>query len=84
MKKFLCLSLLITTNAFAIDFQKVTGTFDVKANQKNEVGHDTVAQSTYGSFKVNETGRLPASLAPEVKKTHSIGVTDHTGTFNAR
>lgn len=84
MKQILCLSLLIASNAFAIDFQKVTGTFDVKTQKEIQVGHDTVAQAAYGSFDMNEASRFPASVAPEVEKTHSVGVQELTGTFNAR
>jgi hypothetical protein len=81
LKEILCLSLLIATNAYAIDFQKVTGTFDIKEKQDKTVGQDTVAAAAYGSFEMNETGRMPASSAPEVKKSNTPSVNELTGTF---
>lgn len=81
MKKILCLTLLITTNAFAIDFQKVTGTFDVKEKSQKVIGEDTVAAATYGTFENIDNSRMPASTAPEGKKSNSDSVTEMTGTF---
>ena len=81
MKEILCLSLLIATNAFAIDFQKVTGSFDIKENQEKTVGQDTVAAAAYGSFEMNDKGRMPASSAPEANKSDTSSVTEITGTF---
>lgn len=79
MKEILCLSLLISTNAFALDFQKVTGTFDVKEKSQKSMGEDAVAAAAYGSFEKDETTRMPASNAPEVKKSTSVN--EITGTF---
>lgn len=83
MKEILCLSLLFTTNAFAIDFQKVTGSFDLQTQKEKSVGVDTVANAAYGSFDMNDTGRVPAS-AEEKRHTPDSHVTEMTGTFNAR
>lgn len=75
--KFLILSsLIISTQAMAIDFQKTTGTFEVK--EEKVMGEDTVAQAAFGTFELNEKSRVPASV--EVKKEPEV--TELTGTFN--
>jgi hypothetical protein len=81
LKEILCLSLLLTTNAFAIDFQKMTGTFDIKEKQHKVVGEDTVAAAAYGSFEMKDAARMPASSAPEAKKSNTAPVNETTGTF---
>lgn len=79
MKYFILFSLLISANIYAIDFQKVTGTFDVKDGPA-VLGQDTVAQAAFGTFELNEQGRVPASVEHEDKKSDS-SVTEITGTF---
>ncbi len=80
MKYFILFSILISANIYAIDFQKVTGTFEVE--EKSAVlGEDTVAQAAYGSFELKaDGGRFPASVESEDKKSDS-SVTEITGTF---
>lgn len=81
MKYFILFSLLISANVFAIDFQKVTGTFDVKDSKAPAVlGQDTVAQAAFGTFELTQEGRVPASVTSEDKKSDS-SVTEITGTF---
>lgn len=80
MKYFLLLSLILSTSAFAIDFNKATGTFDV-SDKAPYVGTDTVAEAAYGSFNLHEAKtRAPASVEDEVEKS-SLGMNDVTGSF---
>jgi hypothetical protein len=79
LKHLLFLSLILSTSAFAIDFNKVTGTFDVE-EKSIPVGEDTVAAASFGSFNLTEEKtRAPASVEQEGKAT--VGVNDLTGTF---
>lgn len=80
--KFLILStLLISAPLFAIDFHKVTGTFEVKDQQASMVlGQDTVAQAAFGTFELKEKGRVPASVEKQDEISHP-SVTELTGTF---
>lgn len=69
MKKILLLTLLLSSQAFAIDFQKVTGTFDVKEEKsESTLASDTVAQATFGTFEFkSDATRMPASVTPETE-----------------
>lgn len=77
MKYFLIFSLLSST-AFAMDFNKVTGTFEV--GPKKEFLDESDSTILTGTFANQEATRLPASAPVEVKAkdTH---VTEITGSF---
>lgn len=80
MKYILFLSLTLTTSAFAIDFNKVTGTFD--GEEKTVVGEDSVTAAAYGSFNLHQDqSRGPASV-DAVTEEASVGINDVTGTFH--
>ena len=80
MKYLLLLSLVLSTSAFAIDFSRVTGSFDVD-EKSHQVGPDTVAYTTYGSFNLHqEKTRAPASAEQDVEKA-TPGINDVTGSF---
>ncbi len=78
MKYFILFSLLLSTQAFAIDFNKVTGSFDIEKKVSNQ---EDMAKVAYGSFesKTDKT-RLPASTNESTQKTNSE-VNEVTGTF---
>jgi hypothetical protein len=79
LKHLLLLSLILSTSAFAIDFNKATGSFDVE-EKSIPVGEDTVAAASWGSFDLTEgKSRAPASV--EQKEKATVGVNDLTGTF---
>ena len=79
MKYLLLLALTLSSSAFAIDFNKVTGTFDVE-EKSVPVGEDSIAAAAFGSFDFTEAKtRAPASF--EESKPAPIGVNDVTGTF---
>jgi len=79
LKYILLLSLTLTTSVFAIDFHKVTGTFEV-VEQANTVGEDSVAAAAFGSFNLyQDKTRAPASV--EKADWPTIGTNDVTGTF---
>lgn len=73
------LSLALTSSAFAIDFNKVTGTFEVES-VPTPIGEDSVAAATFGSFNLTtDKSRSPASVE-EIEKA-TVGINDVTGTF---
>lgn len=77
MKHFLFLALLISTNAMAIDFNKVTGTF---AETENSASTEEKSDLAYGSFAPQEDAtRAPASVEQET--TEGTWVNEMTGTF---
>ena len=79
MKYILLFSIALSTSAFAIDFNKVTGTFEVE-EKSVPVGQDSVAAAAFGTFDfTEEKTRAPASF--EESKPAPIGVNDVTGTF---
>lgn len=81
MKYYLLLSLTLTTSAFAIDFNKVTGTFDVEENSVT-VGEDSVAAAAFGSFNLTQDkSRAPASVEQDEQVEATVGTNDVTGTF---
>lgn len=79
MKYFILFSILISSHAFAIDFNKVTGSFDVVEKKSHQ---DDLAKLAYGSFESQTTDktRAPASVTEKVEKTTSE-VNEVTGTF---
>jgi hypothetical protein len=80
LKYLLLLSLALSTSAFAIDFTRVTGTFEV-ADNVAVVGSDTVADAAFGSFNLyQDKSRVPASAETEVEKA-TVGINDVTGSF---
>ena len=80
MKYLLLLSLVLSTSAFAIDFSRVTGSFDVD-EKSHQVGSDTVADAAYGSFNLHQDKtRAPASAEQNVEKA-TPGINDVTGSF---
>lgn len=77
MKHILFLALLITTNAMAIDFNKVTGAF---AEAEKFVEAEAKSDLTYGSFDPEKaTTRAPASVETEAQK--GTWGNEMTGTF---
>ncbi len=81
MKYLLIATITLSTNVFAIDFQKATGTFEVKDQEASAVGKDTLAQANFGSFDMNvERSRMPARVTETTKKDVS-SVNEITGTF---
>jgi hypothetical protein len=82
LKYILLASLILSTSAFAIDFNKVTGTFEV-AEKSAPVGEDSVAAAAYGSFEFSENkNRAPASVEQDAVETTSAGINEVTGTFH--
>lgn len=78
MKHLLFFSLLISSSSFAIDFNKVTGTF---AETDKEIVNEENNDLAYGSFAPQEQvsgTRAPASVTDE-SRTSSIN--EVTGTF---
>ncbi len=75
MKYFLLFTLL-TSAAFAMDFNKVTGTFDV--GSKKEFAEEAESTLLTGTFSEEKTSRLPASQKNEKAEKH---VTEITGSF---
>ena len=79
MKYILFFSMALSTSAFAIDFNKATGTFEVE-EKSVPVGQDSVAAAAFGSFNLyEEKTRAPASVETEAETT--FGINDVTGTF---
>lgn len=79
MKILFITSLLISFNAFAIDFNKVTGSFDVTTEKKSEqVAHITAVTGSYESEPQSYGSRKPASTS-EAQKTEQIQ--EVTGSF---
>lgn len=80
MKYLLLLSLALSTSAFAIDFTRVTGTFEVAENTA-VVGADSIADAAFGSFNLHQDKtRAPASAEQNVEKA-TPGINDVTGSF---
>jgi len=81
LKYILLASLILSTSAFAIDFNKVTGTFEVEEKSAT-VGEDSVAAAAYGSFEFSQVKtRAPASVEQDAVETTS-GINEVTGTFH--
>lgn len=81
MKYFLLFSIIISSSAFAIDFNKATGTFDVEEKANPIIGEDSIAATAFGSFNLHEDkSRAPASVEQEVEN-RTPGTNDVTGTF---
>lgn len=58
------------------------GSFDVKQAKKTEVGEDTLAAASFGSYELaTESTRAPASVAPEKNWKQDYPVTEVTGSF---
>lgn len=76
--KYFLFFVLISSSAFAIDFNKVTGTFDVAPHE-----HVPETESTYltGTFEgTSHENRMPASTDSK-KEVREQNVTELTGTF---
>ena len=79
MKYILLFSIALSTSAYAIDFNKVTGTFEVE-EKSVPVGQDSVAAAAFGTFDfTEEKTRAPASV--ETEEATPFGINDVTGTF---
>jgi len=79
MKILFITSLLLSFNTFAIDFNKVTGSFDVASENKFEqVAHVTTITGSYEGEQIESNGRMPAS-SPEKQKSEQIQ--EVTGSF---
>jgi exopolysaccharide biosynthesis protein len=71
MKMLFCLSLFVSFNAFAIDFNKVTVSFDAGSEKKS----DQVVTAMTNNFEKNThkyEGRLPASASSFSEKPGTI------------
>ena len=79
MKYFILFSLLLSTQAFAIDFNKVTGSFDV---EDKKIQQEDLTKLAYGSFESSsiEKSRVPASAVEKTEKTTSE-INEVTGSF---
>jgi len=78
MKMFILFSILISSQAFAIDFNKVTGTFDI---EEKKVVQEDLSKVAFGSFESDsDKMRAPASDTGHEEKTSSE-VNEVTGTF---
>ena len=78
MKIFLLFTILISSQAFAIDFNKVTGTFDI---EEKKVVQEDLSKVAFGSFESDaDKTRAPASETEHFGKTTSE-VNEVTGTF---
>ena len=71
--KLFFVGLMITCSAFSMDFNKVTGTFDVSEDKKS-LTHKIADAET---FDIKQDGRKPASQ----EKDKSVHVTELSGTF---
>jgi hypothetical protein len=82
LKYILLASLILSTSAFAIDFNKATGTFEV-AEKSAPVGEAAVAAAAYGTFEFSENkNRAPASVEHDAVETTTAGINEVTGTFH--
>lgn len=78
LKTFLFFTLFFSTQAFAIDFNKVTGTFDVESQKSKQ---EDLAKLAYGSFdSVNDYSRSPAS-ENKVENKVTSEVNEVSGSF---
>jgi hypothetical protein len=79
LKYFILFSLLLSTQAFALDFNKVTGSFDVEEKKTQE---EDLTKLAYGSLDSHSTekSRAPASAVEKTAKTTSE-VNEVTGSF---
>jgi polyisoprenoid-binding protein YceI len=80
MKIFSIALFLVSFNALAIDFTKVTGSFDID-DQKvpEEKVHVTAVSASFGTEKMSSSDRRPASV--EATQVPSAEVTEVSGTF---
>lgn len=80
MKFFILFSLILSSSAFAIDFNKVTGTFDVQ-DKSESVSEVNIAAANFGTFNPNQDkSRAPASVEESTEKV-TEGINEVTGTF---
>ena len=78
MKMFILFSILISSQAFAIDFNKVTGTFDI---EEKKIVQEDLSKVAFGSFESDaDKTRAPASETDQVGRTTSE-VNEVTGSF---
>ena len=79
MKTFLFFTLFLSTQAFAIDFNKVTGSFDIEPQNSKQ---EDLTKLAYGSFesKTEQPGRVPANEVSKENKVTSE-VNEVSGTF---
>lgn len=78
MKTFLFFTLFLSTQAFAIDFNKVSGSFDVETQNAKQ---EDLTKLAYGSFEAKtEHGRVPASEKKADNKVTSE-VNEVSGSF---
>lgn len=80
MRFLFLIFLLVTRICFAIDFQKVSGTFEVKEDKSKlkQTDDSTYLSGTFKENKKNTSLRAPASVETE-QETESIN--DVSGTF---
>ena len=82
MKYFLLFSLLISTQIFANDLSPDMGSFDVKQQKKADVGEDTLASASFGSYDLTtDDSRAPASTKPEKNWKQDYPVNEVSGSF---
>lgn len=78
MKTFLFFTLFLSTQAFAIDFNKVTGSFDIESQNSKQ---EDLTKLAYGTFESKtEQGRVPASEKKAENKVTSE-VNEVSGSF---
>jgi len=72
------LATLISTHVMAIDFQKVTGTFEVSEKDKIESFNNDLA---FGSFDSNQSNLRSPSSVEEKSAQKAPEMNEVTGTF---
>ena len=78
MKTFLFFTLFLSTQVFAIDFNKVTGSFDIESQNSKQ---EDLTKLAYGSFESKtEPGRVPAS-ENKVENKVTSEVNEVSGSF---
>lgn len=69
---------LISSHAMAIDFQKVSGTFEVSEKHKSESSNNDLA---FGSFDLNPSNLRSPSSVQEKSAQKTPEMNEVTGTF---
>jgi hypothetical protein len=78
LKTFLFFTFFISTQVFAIDFNKVTGSFDIESQNSKQ---EDLTKLAYGSFESKtEQGRVPAS-ENKVENKVTSEVNEVSGSF---
>ncbi len=78
MKSLILFTLFISQVAHAIDFNKVTGTFDPT---ERKLDSDIEIDPSFGSFSPTDTEKSMRALATVKQEDDSTSINELTGTF---